>query len=55
MQEDGASALSKAKDATSNTQLRNKSTERTASRGMGSGMRRIQQNQSNGNIMHATS
>ena len=55
MQEDGVSALSKAKDATSNAQLRNKSTERTASRGMGSGMRRIQQNQSNGNIMHATS
>ena len=42
MQNDGVSAISKVKDSISNNPLRNKSTERTASRGMGSGVRRIQ-------------
>ena len=42
MQDDGVSAISKAKEAIKSNPLRNKSTERTASRGMGSGIRRIQ-------------
>ena len=42
MKEDGVSALSKAKDGISNNPLQNKSTERAASRGLGSGIRRIQ-------------